>query len=428
MAATPLATPMERAPDPELGTAPIPKSRYTSAAFAQREWERMWTRAWLLAGRESDAANPGDYFTFEIGPESVLVVRQADGSLAARYNVCMHRGNRLREPGRGHAESFSCLFHGWRYGIDGKLEAPLDPESFPQGCVGLDLRPVRCETWAGFVFVNLDARASPLRDYLGVIPDHLDPYHFDEWKVAFDATIEIECNWKTSVDAFNEAYHLAATHTWTLEFSDDVRTVYDCYDKHTRMIFPEVQASPRHPGAGTVTEGIKKMFLERVGVDTASFEGGPAEARAAFAEAVRKMGPVMGCDFSEMNEAQMCDDFHYTLFPNVTLNIHSLFTWVFTHRPHPDDPNKMYFDFISLMRAPAQDIPRPEKLHFRTADGDTLAGACEGGDLLDEDLYNLPRIQAGMRSAAFEHLHLGDQEVRIRHFHKTLEDYLGSDA
>jgi hypothetical protein len=112
----------------------------------------------------------------------------------------------------------------------------------------------------------------------------------------------------------------------------------------------------------------------------------------------------------------------------VTLNIHSLFVWVFTHRPHPEDPNKMFFDFQSLVRTPAQQIPRPEKRFFRTADGDTLDGQCEGGDLLDEDLYNLPRIQAGMRSAAFESLHLGEQEVRIRHFHHTLEQYLGSDA
>ena len=106
-----------------------------------------------------------------------------------------------------------------------------------------------------------------------------------------------------------------------------------------------------------------------------------AEARTAFADAVRKMGPALGCDFSELNEAQMCDDFHYTLFPNATFNIHSLFVWVFTHRPHPDDPNKMFFDFWSLVRAPAQQIPRPEKLFFRTEDGDTLAGKCEGGDL-----------------------------------------------
>jgi len=418
-------TPVERAPDPDLGTAPIPKERYTSRAFMEREWEGLWTRAWLMAGRASDAPEPGDYFTFEIGPESVLVVRQADGSLAARHNVCMHRGNRLREPGRGHAESFSCGFHGWRYAIDGTLLEPQDPHSFPQGCDGLDLRPVRCDTWAGFVFVNLDPDAEPLMEHLGIVPEHLAPYHFEEWKVAFDATIEIDCNWKTSVDAFNEAYHLAATHTWTLEFSDDVNTVYDCYDRHTRMIFPELQASPRHPGAGTVTAGIRDLFLRRVGVDGEGFRGGPAEARRAYAEALRKMGPSLGCDFSDMSESQMCDDYHYTVFPNLTFNAHSVFTWVFTHRPHPDDPNRMYFDFWSLLRAPGQDVPRPEKRTFRTADGDTLAGQCEGGDLLDEDLHNLPRIQAGMRSAAFRGLHLGDQEVRIRHFHRELTRWVG---
>jgi phenylpropionate dioxygenase-like ring-hydroxylating dioxygenase large terminal subunit len=422
---TPLRTPHERAPVPDLGSEAIPKERYTSREYAALEWERMWTRVWLCAGRESDAPRPGDYFSFEIGSESVLVVRQRDGSLAARYNVCTHRGNRLREPGRGHAEAFACLFHGWRFDIDGRLEAPLDPESFPQGCAGLDLRPVRCETWGGFVFVNLDPRAGSLREYLGVIPQHLDPYHFEDWQVAFDATIEIDCNWKTSVDAFNEAYHLSATHTWTLEFSDDVNTQYDCYERHTRMIFPEVQASPRHPGAGTVTPGMRDLFLRRVGVDVEAFRGGPAEARAAFAEAIRKLGLALGCDFSELSESQLCDDFHYTVFPNLTFNTHSLFTWVFTHRPHPDDPNKMFFDFLSLVRSPSQAIPRPEKLLLRAADDERLAGRCEGGELMDEDLYNLPRIQAGMRSAAFRGLHLGTQEVRIRHFHKVLEGYVG---
>ena len=418
---------MERAPVPDLGTERIPKERYTSAEFAEREWEKLWTKVWLMTGRESDIPEPGDYYTFEIGRESILVIRQPDGSIGARYNVCMHRGNRLREPGRGHAELFPCLFHGWKYGIDGKLIEALDPHCFPQGLPSaeLDLQPVRVDTWAGFVFVNLDAHAEPLLDYLGVIPEHLDPYHFGEWKVNLDATIEIECNWKTSVDAFNEAYHLSATHAWTVAFSDDVRTVYDCYDRHTRMIFPEVQASPRHESGGdVVTQEIKEMFLARVGVDIEAFEGGVPEARAAYADAIRKMAPLLGCDFSEMNQSQMCDDFHYTLFPNVTFNTHSLFTWVFIHRPHPEDPNKMFFDFYELVRAPAQDVPRPDKQHFSTANGDTLAGTCNGGDLIDEDLYNLPRIQAGMRSAAFKGLHLNTQEIRIRHHHHTLMGYL----
>jgi hypothetical protein len=101
-----------------------------------------------------------------------------------------------------------------------------------------------------------------------------------------------------------------------------------------------------------------------------------------------------------------------------------MFVWVFTHRPHPDDPNKMYFDFLNLVNMPAQDVPRPEKILLRAADGDTVGGKLEGGELLDEDLYNLPRIQRGMRSAAFRELHLGTQEVRIVRFHETLMSYL----
>ncbi|HVH08109.1 MAG TPA: aromatic ring-hydroxylating dioxygenase subunit alpha, partial [Myxococcota bacterium] len=303
-------TPLERAPVPDLGHAPIPKERYTSREFAAREWERMWTRVWLLAGRASDLPEPGDYLVYEIGGESILVVRQPDGAIAAFYNVCMHRGNRLRAPGRGHAARFACSFHGWEYETTGALRCALDPQSFPQGVPAerFSLRPVRCETWAGFVFVNLDPAAAPLLDYLGVVPEHLAPYHFDEWAILHDVTLEVPCNWKTSVDAFNEAYHISATHPWTLEFSDDVNTAYDCYERHTRMIFPEAQPSPRHPGRGTITPKVREYFLERFGIDPDGIRT-VAGARAAIADAVRKQGPALGCDFSELNEAQMCDDF-----------------------------------------------------------------------------------------------------------------------
>lgn len=420
-------TPMEKQPEPELGTDLIPKERYTSAEFAALEWQHMWTQVWLMAGRESDLLEPGDYFSFEIGKDSILVVRQPDGSLAACHNVCMHRGNRLCEPGRGHAHAFSCRYHGWKYGLDGRLLQATDPHCFPQGLPGdaLSLQPVKCEVWAGFVFISLNPEAPPLTGYLGILPEHLAPYHFEEWKIETDVSIEVPCNWKTSVDAFNEAYHVHATHAWSLEFADDVNTIYDCYDHHTRMIFPEVIASPRHPGHGTVTPGIKNDFLKRVGIDVESFVGGPEDARSAFAQAIRNMGPDLGADFSEMTESQMCDDYHYTVFPNLTLNIHSLFTWVFCHRPHPTDPNRMFFDFMNLVRTPAQDVPRPERSFYRVEDGDTLEHI-SGGNVVDEDMFNLPRVQAGMNSSAYRGLHLSTQEVRIRHFHDTLMRYLGA--
>jgi len=421
-------TPLERAAAPRLGYQPIPKERYTSPDFARREWERMWTRTWQLAGFERDIPEPGDYFTYEIGRESVLVVRQASGAVAARYNVCSHRGNRLREPGLGHAKGFSCAYHGWGFGLDGSLESVHDAASFPQGCPRelLDLAPVRCESWGGFVWINLDANAEPLREHLDVVPRHLDPYHFEQMCILDDHTIEVACNWKTSLDAFNEAYHIAGTHPDTLDCNDDVDVPIDCYDRHSRMLLKLAVASPRHPEHGRITRTIADAFLATAGIDPAGFTGGAGDVRPAIAKAVREVqGPALGADFSELLDRQLVDDFHYTIFPNVTLNIFGRSAWLFRHRPHESDPDRMYFDFFNLLRAPALDLPRPEHRHHVCTDALELEPVGGGGKLLAQDMYNLPRVQKGMHSRGFRGLHLGEQEIRVRHFHAVLDRYLG---
>ena len=420
-------TPLERMPDPKLGTEPIAAERYISAEFAALERQRLWPRVWLLAGFQRDLERPGDYFTSEIADESILVVRQRDGGILARHNVCMHRGNRLREPGRGHVQAFTCGYHGWTYGIDGSLSQAVDEERFPQGCPreSLSLRPVRCETWGGFVWVNLDPGAEPLAEYLGVIPEHLDPYHLEEMKLLDDCTIEVDCNWKTSVDAFNEAYHISATHPDTLPVNDDVNVPIDCYERHSRMRLKLAVASPRLGPTSEVNGMIREHFLPAAGIDPKSFEGGPADVRPAIAKAVREIqGPALGADFSELHDEQLVDDFHYTVFPNLTFNLFGRSAWIFRHRPHPSDPNRMLFDFFNLLRAPAHEIPRPEHVRHVGSDELRLEPVGGGGELLAQDLYNLPRIQAGMRSSAFRGLHLGDQELRIRHLHHWVDRYL----
>jgi len=193
-----------------------------------------------------------------------------------------------------------------------------------------------------------------------------------------------------------------ATHGWTLEFTDDVHTVYDCYERHSRMIFPEAQPSPRHPGHGTITPKVRDYFLVRHGIDPDSVATIPA-ARAAIAEAIRRRGPDLGCDFSELSESQLNDDFHYTIFPNVTLNIHAEFTWVFTHRPHPGDPNRMYFDFLNLVRMPSHDVARPEKERLRVDDGISLAHAAdEGWASVHPDADRDPRLARAVPGALEE--------------------------
>ena len=420
-------TPLERAPRADLGWDPIPKGRYLDRNYMEAEFSDLWPRVWLLAGFERDVARPGDYATFELGGESVVAVRQESGALQAFHNVCMHRGNRLVEPGLGRAKRFTCLFHGWRYGLNGALDKALDAETFPQGCPGesLNLRPVRCECWGGFYWINFDDRAPPLREYLEVIPDHLDPYHFEEMKIVGDYTLEIDANWKTSVDAFHEAYHIYGTHPDTLGVNDDVNVPIDCYRQHSRMLLKLAVASPRHPDHGKVTDAIREHFLATAGIDGESFEGGAEDVRPAIAKAVRDVqGPGMGVDFSELHDAQLVDDFHYSIFPNITLNIFGRSAWLFRHRPHPSEPDKMFFDFFHLVRLPNAEVARATHEHFISSDELKLDPLGGGGELLAQDTYNLPRIQRGMHSSGFKGLHLGAQEIRIRHFHSVLDRYI----
>ena len=106
-------TPVTKLPEPDLGTTLITKDRYLSAEYQRREHERLWPSVWNLAGPTSDVAKPGDYLVFDLGVESVLVVRGDGGTLRAFHNVCQHRGRRLRDAGCGHTGSFQCPYHLW---------------------------------------------------------------------------------------------------------------------------------------------------------------------------------------------------------------------------------------------------------------------------------------------------------------------------
>ena len=121
----------------------IAKERYTSEAFMQQEWDAMWSKVWLVGGLSRDLVEPGDHLVTEIGRESILIVRQQDGSVRAFYNVCLHRGNQLRPSGYGNTDTFKCAYHHWEYGLDGSIVNIPDPETFAQGvpCKGLTELP-----------------------------------------------------------------------------------------------------------------------------------------------------------------------------------------------------------------------------------------------------------------------------------------------
>jgi len=417
-----LRTPTEKAPEPDLGSELIAKERYTSPEFMKLEWDRMWTKVWNMAGREQDVANPGDYFTTELGNESFIIVREHEGpgGIKAYFNVCLHRGNQLRNPGMGHAETFQCAYHFFEWNLDGTLKHVPDIETFAQDVPveNFHLRQAQCDTWGGFIFMNMDLDAEPLMDFLGVIPEHLDPYHMEKMYIVNDKTIEWDTNWKAAVDAFNEVYHVQGIHPQLLQMLDDVNVQIDLYERHNRYLVPFGLVSPRYPDQDEITEPLR-MMMKGAGIDPDNFEGTMADVRPAMQRGTRETAAKMGMDLSDLNDDQMSDDYHYMIFPNLTFNTHATGFMLFRQRPHPTDPNKMFFDLQNYTRIPdgAAPPPRPPHEHYKH-------GEISLGLVLDQDSYNLPRVQKGMNSRAYPGVWINYKERRIRHMHKTIDDYV----
>ncbi len=106
------------------------------------------------------------------------------------------------------------------------------------------------------------------------------------------------------------------------------------------------------------------------------------------------------------------------IFPNATFNTHAGGFMLFRQRPHPTDPNKMLFDLQNFVLPSKGSNPvRAEHEHYKH-------GEISLGLVLDQDSYNLPRVQKGMQSSAYKGLHISHQERRIRHMHRTVDQYL----
>ena len=139
---------------------------YSSPEIYALEKERIWMRDWLCVGRDDELPNPGDYMTWQIAEEPIIIARDAHNGINAFANVCAHRGVKVAQ-GTGNLEEFSCPYHGWLYDLSGKLVgAP-----YMQAAAGFDpnacrLKQIKFGVWQGFMFVNFDDDCEPLSDFL----------------------------------------------------------------------------------------------------------------------------------------------------------------------------------------------------------------------------------------------------------------------
>jgi phenylpropionate dioxygenase-like ring-hydroxylating dioxygenase large terminal subunit len=340
----------------------------------------------------------------------------------------------LREAGPGHASELQCPYHLWTYGLDGGVTWVPDADDFPQGdpTGKVCLADLPCETWNGWVFVNMDPNAAPLRDFLGPIPEHLDPYDFGaNYHLVEDIRMLWECNWKVGVDAFNEVYHVQGIHPELLSFTDDVDCPVDILGKHSRFLFRVGYPSPRWSDELAQREGYRdchqvtammRVIMEGAGLDADQFDGRLDDVRPALFEAKREHGRRNGLAYDALTDEQLTDDFHYFIFPNVTLNISADHFWFFRHAPHPTDPQRMYWEYQTYVRMPAgvEPPPRPDRIDCVYGDGTEKKLYLA----LQQDAAAAAPVQAGMRSRGYAGLYLAHQERRIRHFHRVLDEYL----
>src|SRR5437588_12699102 len=145
----------------------LPSVLYTDSTVFAAEQAKIFSRTWQVAGHSRQVAKPGDYFTTEVAGEPLVFVRGSDGKLRGFYNVCRHRAGPPAE-GCGSRKLFRCAYHGCTYDLDGALINATEIEGV-QGFRAEDfaLVPVQVEEWFNFVFVNLDAEATPIRETLG---------------------------------------------------------------------------------------------------------------------------------------------------------------------------------------------------------------------------------------------------------------------
>ncbi len=191
----------------------LPREFYTDPAIFEQDLERLLLRHWFCAGHISSLPNAGDYFLVELGAESVIVCRAADGAVHALLNVCRHRGSRVCVARSGTAQGggFTCPYHAWSYGLDGRLRAARDmPASFRREQAGL--KPLQLRLLEGLIFISFAATPPALDDAARALANAAGTHGWANARVAHQARFEIHANWKLALENYMECYHCQPAH------------------------------------------------------------------------------------------------------------------------------------------------------------------------------------------------------------------------
>jgi len=194
----------------------MPRAFYIDPRLLEFEKEHLFLREWVCVGRLEEVSQPGDFITFKIGDEPIVIMRGKDDKVRAFSNVCRHRGA-LVASGRGNRKHLVCPYHNWIYDTLGRLVgAPglEEREDFDRG--NCRLPEFACTLWQGFVFVSLASDPPALAPRLAGLEALVAPYHMEQMALRHLDDEVWPVNWKCLVENFMEGYHLSPLHHETL--------------------------------------------------------------------------------------------------------------------------------------------------------------------------------------------------------------------
>ena len=373
--------------DPAKKTFLLNREVLVSEEVLRREMSAIFAKCWIYVGHASELAKPGDFFTRRVAARPMIFCRDAEGTIRCFFNTCRHRGAIVCTQRSGNARRFNCIYHGWSYGNDGNLVAvpgaDAYAESFDKAAFGLT-SPARFESYRHFWFLNLDAAAPSLRDYLGKATDYIDLV-IDQSPSGRMAIVsgtqeyDVAANWKLMVENSVDDYHLPSTHSTWLNYMKN-SGVNVVPSKETGILLPAKGLAIDLGNGNFTTDNVN--FRGRPVAKWIALYGDKAkpEIDAIRRELVARLGEARAARVADTNR-------NLVIFPNLVINDGSSVT---VRTFFPDGPAKMHVTAWALGPVEEDQNARARRLAaFLTFYG-------PGGFATPDDVEALELVQQGL--------------------------------
>ncbi len=294
------------------GAKTLGQNRFVSPELFAEEQQKIFSRQWLLVGHQSQVAKPGDFFLGTIAGESVLVIRDQTSEVRAFFNVCRHRGTRLKEhrggeADCGHAAAIQCPYHAWTYGLDGRLiGAPHMDEVLGFDKADYSLKPVKLGLWEGFIFVNLDDKPMPLERWFAPLAGKFLHWNLPNLRAAKRTHYDVRANWKLIFENYSECYHCPGVHPMLSK------------------------VSPYDSAENDLTEG--------------PFLGGFMKINPG--KSLTLTGNACALPVGNIKGESHARVFYYSIFPNMLLSMHPEYVMVHQLRPQSSERTLIVCDWF----------------------------------------------------------------------------------